>query len=282
MRIITHMNVDLDAVCSVWAARKFVPQCAGAPVEFRRADWNGIFETETIEVVLILDMDAGGLGLKGEKDADGTVHSCFASIVSRFASEDEKRALDPLIRFVDAQDAHGSAVRFLAPEASKDAQRIIMATGINAVLRAFQAVYVNDDERVVEKMSEILDGLLKNARGRLGAEAEADKAFVHKESKVAILVDARHMATMGVLFERGVRVVVYVDGNNIGLVRGNDVTIRMDHPSICKVVEDVGEISEWFKHSAGFLFSRGTRKAPATSLSKVSPSALARAAAKLL
>jgi len=82
----------------------------------------------------------------------------------------------------------------------------------------------------------------------------------------------RKFATNGVLFEeRGVRVIVYVDGNNLGVIRHGDESLRMDHAEICAVVEAAGETNEWFAHPAGFLFCRGSRKAPAENPSKVNP-----------
>jgi len=63
--------------------------------------------------------------------------------------------------------------------------------------------------------------------------------------------------------------IVYVDGMNIGVIRRDDVSTRMDHPRIREVVETAGEAGEWFAHPAGFLYCRGSRKAPATSRSRV-------------
>jgi nanoRNase/pAp phosphatase (c-di-AMP/oligoRNAs hydrolase) len=40
-RIITHQYVDVDAVSSVWATRKFVPGYSTAPVVFVPGNWNG-------------------------------------------------------------------------------------------------------------------------------------------------------------------------------------------------------------------------------------------------
>ena len=102
MRIFTHFNVDLDAVCSVWAAKQFVSGAAEATVEFRPANWDG---AEMSEGDLAVDIAAGGRGMKGEKGENGIVHSCFASIVAGHASAEDRSALANLVRFVDAQDA---------------------------------------------------------------------------------------------------------------------------------------------------------------------------------
>lgn len=281
MKIFTHFVVDLDAVCSVWAAKQFIAGTQDAIVDFRPANWDG---SDMAEGDLALDIDAGGRGLKGEKGEGGIVHSCFASIVAKHSSPADWSALANLVLFVDAQDAHGSAVKFLAPEASREAQEVLAMTGLNAVLRALQATHSRNDALVVERMSEILSGMLQAGRARQRAVVEADKAEIIDGGKVAIVVNSREFATNGVLFEeRGVRVIVYVDGYNLGVIRHGDESLRMDHAELRAVVEAAeGEASEWFAHPAGFLFCRGSRKAPAENPSKVNPRAIAEVAAKLL
>jgi hypothetical protein len=280
MKIFTHFVVDLDAVCSVWAAKQFITGTAKATVEFRPANWDG---NDMAEGDLAVDIPAGGRGMKGEKGENGIVHSCLAFIVSQHASPEDQAALASLVRFVDAQDAHGSAVKFLAPEASREAQEALAMTGLNAVLRALQAANPRNDAVVVEKMSEILSGMLQAGRARQRARAEADRAEILDGGKVAIVVNSREFATNGILYEeRGVRVIVYVDGNNLGLIRHGDEALRMDHAELRAVVEDASEVDEWFAHPAGFLFCRGSRKVPAENPSKVDPRTLAETAARLL
>ena len=309
MKIFTHINQDLDAVCAVWAARQFVPGAKDAPIEFRPANWDGDGMSEGD---LALDMDAGGRGLKGEVGEDGVVHSCFALVVARYAPQDDQRALDNLVIFVDAQDAHGSAVKHLlrprsacptaeglgyaneyaqgllewAYEAGRptpDAVDVLAATGLNAVFRALQAAHPRNDTLVIERMSEILNGMLQAGRARQRAVKEADRAEILPGGQVAIVTNSREYATNGILFgERGVRVIVYVDGHNLGVIRHGDEQLRMDHPTIKSVVAEAGEAAEWFAHPAGFLYCRGSRKAPAQSPSRVDPRTLAEAARALL
>ena len=280
MKLHTHFMVDLDAVCSVWAARKFIPGAKDATVEFRPASWNGEGMAEND---FALDIDAGGRGMKGEKGEGGLVHSCTALIIAKYASPADQSALANLIRFVDAQDAHGSAVKFLAPEMNQKAQETFGATGLNAVLRALQATHPRNDAIVCERMSEIFSGMLHAGRARQRAVIEADKAEILGDGKVAIVTNSREFATNDMLFEnRGVRVIVYVDGHNLGVIRHGDEPLRMDHAEFRAIVEADGELNEWFAHPAGFLFCRGSRKAPAENPSKVSPRKLAEIAVRLL
>lgn len=236
---------------------------------------------------LAVDIAAGGRGLKGQKDPDGTVHACFSQIIVEHAPAEDRQALARLIAFIDAQDAHGSAVQHLAPGLDREAAEVLASSGINAVLRALQSRHPRNDALVCERMAEIFDGMLQAGRARARAEAEADRAEVLPGGKVAIVRDSREFATNGVLFERGVRVIVYVDGMNIGLIRHSDETLRMDaldfRGTIAVAGEHIGDDpGGWFAHPAGFLFCRGSRKAPATTPSRVDPRDLAEAARLLL
>lgn len=270
--IITHFNVDLDAVASLWAYGKFSGQPVSLDnVKFVPANFDG---SGMGEGDVALDIYAGGKGIKGEKGKDGAVHSCFASLISAYCDEGEQLALKELVAFVDAQD-RGNAAKNLG--VTGDAARIWSFTGLNSVLRAFQGMNPRNDRLVAEKMFEIFDGLYHSGQRRAEAEKEADTAKILGD--VAIIENAKCFGTNGTLFERGIKSVVFVDGNNLGAVRGDDADIRMDHPAIKAAV---GDEQGWFFHPAGFLAARGTRKAPAESKSAVQPQALADAIQKAL
>jgi hypothetical protein len=282
-RIFTHMGVDLDATASVWWQRR-QPGYEDAEVKFVPANWQG---DELEEGDIALDLDAKGRGIKGTKGEDGWRHSCFAALLKATASEEDQRALRALVAFIDTQDTFGSVVRHFAPAIGREAEHALQFTGVNAVLRALQAKFPKDDAKVLERMSEIYDGMLEVGRRRLAAEDEADQAE-WVGSKVAISREAKLAATRFVLVERGADVVVYTNGCNVGIWRNQGVTLRMDHPDLVAVVELFGEKVEgnrpdrWFAHPDGFLLCWGDAKAPRTTPSAVDPKALAEAAARLL
>lgn len=271
-RIFTHFNVDLDAVASVWAVKTFISDMAESEVEFKPANWDG---SELEEGDMAVDISAGGKGIKGETGENGVVHSCFAYIVKKYASDNDQKALTNLVEFIDAQDAHGLAVNYFIPDVANKEKFILAATGINAVLRALQAVHPRNDLLVIERMSEIFTGMLYSGRARQLAEIEAERAEILEGGKVAIVKNAKQFATNGILYDKGIQAIVYIDGNNLGLIRSNTVKLSMSHPNIVAIVKEAGELNEWFAHSAGFLFCRGSRKAPAETKSKVDPKKLA-------
>lgn len=276
MTIFTHVNVDLDAVASVWAARNFKGM-KDAKVEFRPAQWGG--EEMTTDDMAV-DIVADEKGIKGEKETNGTIHSCFVSIM-KCALENVRYALRNLITFINFQDSRGSAIESLL--SSVTVQKWQMETIVTASLQSvFNALkFGNSDQFVVEHMSEIFDGYLKVGLARLDAKKEVKRAEILPGGKVAIIKTENEFLPTAELFRKGAKAVVCQDGFSLGVIRERNETIRMDDPSVIAVVESAGEAVEWFAHSAGFLYCRGSRKSPATTPSRVDIRKLAEAVAGL-
>ena len=272
-RLFTHMKLDLDAAWSAWATKVFVPRMAQAQVLFMPANWDGAGMTD---LDMAVDICAGGRGIKGQQE--GTlVSSAFAMIIQMHASPEDQLALAPFVKFVDAQDMHGSAYEYYLADIAPEVIEIFSRTGLNACFRAAQTMYRNNDPELFRFMSFYFNGLLKTSRSQVRAEEEAVQfaEYIGDDRRVAIMRYARFTGTNHALFRHGVQAIVYVDGFNIG-VTNRKGKIRCDHPLIRAVVEPTGE--KWFIHPAGYVFGNGTRKSPATKPSKVDPFALARAA----
>ena len=270
-RIFLHDNLDIDAVASAWAAERFIPGFKDATFAFRPADYDG---HEMDEGDIAVDMT---IGIKGKLDDDGTQHSSFASIIAQYAPLEDQAALHPLVTFIDAQDSYGSAIKHMVPDIDDDALNILSTVTVSSVLRALQNTNQRNDRSVLYKMLMIFDGLFGCGKARQEAEKEADQAELLADGQVAIVDNSRRYATNSILFNRGVRAIIYIDDYNLGVVRSSEEAFRADDPRICAVVEAAGEFDEWFAHSAGFLFCRGSGKSRQTSPSQVNPRDLAQA-----
>lgn len=266
--IYTHQSIDLDAAASVWFYRRFVQPVD--PVAFKPANWDG---AELTSCDIALDMDCG---VKGRHDPDGRVHSCFATLVEQYAASQDQQALANLLTYVDYQDMTGGAEKAFGVTDPR-ALRVLSATGLNAIFRALKNSVPKDDYKLLELTETIFDALLEQGRSEVRAEREADLA--EWVGCVAIKRDAREFATMDVLFARGARAVVYVDGFNLGVVRAEGVTARMDDDLIRTLVADE---DRWFFHPAGFMAARGTNKAPVEGPSRVRAEKLARVVDRVL
>jgi len=262
-RIYTHISVDIDAVSSVWFASRFMFPEENLDIRFVSANWDGE-EMEKEDVAL--DIHAGGKGIKGRTDKNGKVHSCFASLV--FACEDKevKKTLKTLSYLIDKHDAFGSS-------SGGNKKNISAFIGLSISLRSLQAKH-KSDYMVVSRMFEILDGLYEINKAKEDFRKNIGK-YVEVVGRTALLIVEGQSATSSRgLFQRGFDAVVYVDGYSIGLLVRDGHSI--DQPELKDFFRKSGEENEWYFHSAGYMVSRGTRKSPAETTSRIDPYQLAK------
>lgn len=294
--IFTHKNPDLDARLSLVAVRKYVPGAKNARIALHPANWDG---KEMGPNDIAVDMEAGGRGWKGEKDADGKVHSCFSLVMQRYAPTAHLQALRDLIAYVDTGDSQGNVVKALVPGVSNEVRDILSAGGLSVLVAALGTFHGNNNEiTVIRRLEEYFEGMLAYYVRRLAAETEADNAELFANGKVALVINGGRNVTYA-LYGRGVRIVVFKNGYGTGVTREQTETVPMDHGKFIAVVNAAGEevmnddgvligkkigdgAKKWFAHSDKFLLASGTPKSPTTFSSKVDPRELAWVAAKLL
>jgi hypothetical protein len=283
VKIFTHVHVDLDAVASVWAARQFIPGASSATVEFVSANWDG--NGMSFEDIAV-DIEAGGKGLKGEKDLELRVHSCFSLILKKYAAINDQLSLMRIASYIDLEESRGSVLGVLFPDLDKETRLMLSSANLNMALRSLYQIHGKNDQIVTERMSEIFSGIFNLGKEYMVAKEKADQAEI-VGGLVAIIQNPGPGVNHLLFTEKNVRAIVYVSGNDLGIVRGEGVAARMDHSEVRRVVEKAGEevgdgTGKWFAHSSGFLFCRGSRKSPAESLSKVNPHDLAEAIVRVL
>ena len=267
--IITHCNVDLDACASVWAVEKFVPgYYRDTHVSFVPANWRGtegVDHTDPEGEALAVDISAGIKGLN---------NCAFAKILWQWAPAEAQKALNPLVRYITAQDQTGCAEAELLGEDG----RFMAAYGLNAVLNSLRRCYRNDDVRIVKAMGDIFDGWYEGAEERIQAipiaEEAARAATARGLAHVVVVPDGAPAGVNGILYDMGAKALVFQDGNNIGVIRSNKETFHLG--DILRESGILPDGEEWFSHPAGFLVAHGTRKAPATEHTSVDALSLAR------
>lgn len=286
--IYTHRNPDIDSIMSIAALMFFRPEFADAHIQFENADWYDEDGDIVTEHDIILDMDANGQGIKGRVDADGTTHSCFAMVCERFGNKRDCAALESHIIVIDAHDAFGDHIGHLAPGLDVKTKRILTDTSMIGFYRSMKALMSNGDVGDLDMLAAFrvhLAGFVMNGRAWLDAPAviESNKVIILPGGRVAITEEVKnHRVGEYLTTEMGVRIVIYVDGNNLGVKRRPFEPVRVTDESIMELARKVGELDEWFPHKAGWLFAWGTKKNPKDEKSKVDAYNLALAADKLI
>ena len=245
IKVITHVSVDLDAVCSVWAYKRAQEHGTRFEMVFKPANW--VPETEDDKKAVILDMDSG---LKGDP-------SCFGEIINKYWPTLKDW---PLVDYVNIQDNKGRANEILSKD--KKSSDILATATLTAVLVAFKNLY-GRDERVLEEMEKLLDGLsITHQLHKQGVEAAKKAEWI---GTVAISRNLNSPVVNGILFGKGAIAVIYIDGPNLGIVKGSEGP-SLDIPAL---IDYIKKEEGWYIHPKGFLVARGTRKSPVTTPSKL-------------
>lgn len=274
----THISPDLDSVFSCCAVKAFIPGFSESPVRFVPADWDG---QEMDPGDIAIDIDAGGKGIKGHQDHDGTVHSCFRALMEKYAHRDINNALLMLIKFVDFHDSRGNVpFNMLNDAVPNQIKAILNIASLNFTLRALQE-YHKDDETVFERIWEVFQGTIRIKMSHLEARRKySEIVSLLPSGKIAIINQPGDLR-FAHLFPDSVIFYIYVDGNNLGISRMAG-KIPANHPKIRELIEFAGEKSSWFATPDGRLYCHGSRKSPQENASCVDPMELAKALDRLL
>lgn len=307
MRILTHLHLDLDAVASVWFALRFILKVKSGEEKDRQVsfialktakDLKEFFvrddDSGQIEIIFIpaawdgsalkdgdlaLDIEAGSGGIKGERDEDGTVHSCFMSLVQNYAGDQKVSSiLKNLAQVIDHHDAYGSNGERVSPlDWAEDRKRFQLFSSSFLILQAFRSSFNGSDQKICQRMIEFFDGWFRLSFEET-YESEDVLESIKKVGKVAILFQEKGKKFNRVrrtVFSSNFEAYIYVDGCDMGIIVKDPFRVRADDRRILKVIRKKKE--EWFTHSKGYLISWGSRKSPAELPSQVNPFDLAEA-----
>jgi len=252
MKVYTHSYVDLDAAFSAALVR--LNNCdKKCDIKFIPADHDGVGLDDGDSI--IVDVYAGGKGLKGDKSA-------FSSYLSMHCNNVYQEAFSNLANFIDAQDSTGDWTTGYE----------IYGDGIDSIptlqylFNSLRSSF-DDDEALVNFAHNVLIGDLANYKKLKKALLEADESeWVY--NNIAI-TKGKEVQTTGILFSRGADFVIYENGNNLGVLRSKYLTKINLGDKLKK------ELPSWFHHESGFLSSWGTRKAVKSAPPSISSEQLA-------
>jgi CRISPR-associated protein Csx3 len=260
----THQFVDSDAVASLWAYKRYaVPETRETKIEFATAGEKSDLQSTDI----FLDIDGG---IKGKKESDGRTHSCFKYLLDLYAPPEEKEALRYLVEYIDRIDSYGPG-NLLKPLGAETA-KVVSENTLREILESLRHSNLGTDKNIYSTFEPILNGILERGKLRMSAEQEASRAEFPFGTNIAIIRDRKNPFSADLLFERGAKVVIYTDGNNIGAIRKDGESFSLKD----LLEEKLGrQETGWFFHDHGFLAARGTFKNPSSSKSSIEPEKIA-------
>ncbi len=204
--IVTHISPDLDAVTSIWLIKRFLPGWKNADIAFVPAEqtFNGKQPDEDPEIIHV---DTGG----GKFDHHGTTsYTSAALLVFQFLNENpyikkkDAIALERIVKYVTEID-NFQEVNF--PEPCAD----IYDYAPHQLIFAMRSMYA-DDHKLVEKFSEILEGMLIVIKNKIAAEKDIADGFIFR-TKIgkAIAFESKNEESVKLALKNGYDIAVRKD-----------------------------------------------------------------------
>jgi len=288
--IVVHRNVDVDAVVSAYLFAKVV--CMGDKKRYSVITEDKLSQIPDGSEIAILDMPIKQevLDIIREKNLDLLDHfdhhseeykdypSTAAVLKEEFGMDSEWNTDDDgtyynlswLEYYVQLANASDSGEVLKQPQGIK-------LFHLSGYINAMRTAGYTDDKIILE-VFRILD-LYKAMLIRMAeSEALTQDVPIHELNgiRVAVVENADTQINQA-LFEKGVDLIIFSDGNNLGIIRNANVS-RPDLTKLKPFIRNAlinkragKEFEEWFFHPAGFIAARGTRKHPAKTPSALTP-----------
>lgn len=280
--IILHRNVDVDAIVSAYLYAKVV--CFGDKKRYSIITEEKLDKIPDGSEIAVLDMplkqelqktiEERNLNLLHHFDHHSEEYSHYPSTAaiikeelgfdSEWNTDDDGTYYDPswLEYYVELANACDTAQVIKQPAPIK----LFHLSGFINALRT--SGY--SDEKIIGEVFRILDIYKPMLQKLAEAEALTENIPIHVISDVSVaVVENADTRVNQALFEKGVDLIIFRDGNNLGILRNANV----DKPDLTKLKPFIRgtlidrraeeEFEEWFFHPAGFIAARGTRKHPA-------------------
>ena len=266
-RVIFHRYSHLDDAACQWFLRE-VAQINGEFVFLP----NDAIEINQEEGEIGLDVIAPG-AVKGYQHSDGSYSSAFRFVVEVFFPDDcnEKRALEPLVKWVDGDDNTGSATKaILGVE-----HDLIETVGLTNQFHAYKSLYESHGDAIINQRygEQVLTPIyLHQLKYEEACQTVVNNCNIYQDGVVGICLGHVPRVAQGypqkILSEQakdldGLKPVIFLYRDpkmGLGMIRMID-DLRLDEPELQKFMSKFNG-AEWFFHPGGFMAACGSGTTP--------------------
>jgi len=268
MYVVTHQNVDLDAVVSAYIAR-LIWNNAERVVTLDKIDsipdGSQIIVLDTpIDRSLEKKIKEKNLILIAHHDHHTKAFADYPSTASILYKEYRKQLPEWVKYLAEAASASDSGDIFKVENAGI---KLFHLSGYITAMRTRGY----SDEAIIDEIFRIIDTYSLFLQSIAEAEKEVRAEIAKAGDYLVAKVDRMSSHSSFFLFSvKGVHFIVGRDGNNIMVMRN----AILDKPNLSELKPEIEkkvgeEIKEWFFHPKGFIACRGTRKHPVNTPSKI-------------
>jgi len=244
-KIITHVNPDLDAVCSVWLLKRFLLGWQEVEIDFVRADDKQI-DKDNNDLVYV-DVGLGKFDHHQTNKHISASKLCWDYIQEIRAGEKlgllEENAINRLVDIVTQVDNNDDS---LWPEAKDDRFQFYLQN----LVEGWRELPLNDLE-VIEEGFKMLDVILINLKNKIRAKEGLEKAtnFQTKWGKgIGLETGNKHFLYFGEI--HGYAVVIIKNPENGGVRIHARPGSKVDFTKVYDKVKKLDPKADWFLHSS--------------------------------
>lgn len=244
-KIITHINPDLDAVCSVWLLKRFLPGWQEAEIDFIMADEKQI-EKENGDQ-LFVDVALGKLDHHQVSGYLSASKLCWDYVKKArkeaIVSDLDSQAIERLVAIVTEID---NARDLSWPEAKDDRYQFYL----HNLIEGWRELPLNDME-VIEEGFKMLATILLHFKNKIRAEEEMAKATIFQTQwGKGIGVESGNKHFLILAQSQGYH-VAFIKNPKTGAIRIHaKPNSKVDLTEIYHQVKKLDPQSDWFLHSS--------------------------------
>ncbi len=266
-RIIFHRYSHLDDAACQW----FLREVANVQGEFVFLP-NDAIEINQDEGEIGLDVIAPG-AVKGYQHADGSYSSAFRFVVEVFFPDDcnERRALEPLVKWVDGDDNTGSATKALLGEE----HHLIEIVGLTNQFHAYKSLYESHGDAIINQRygEQVLSPIyLHQVKYEEACQNVQTNCEIYQDGIVGVCLGHVPREAQGypqklltskadTLKQIRPTIFMYRDPKmGLGMIRMID-DLRLDKVELQEFMNQFNR-DEWFFHPGGFMAACGSGTTP--------------------
>lgn len=255
--IVTHLSPDLDSITSCWLIKRFLPSWKKAKIILVPAGstLNNKPPDENPEIIHV-DTGMGRFDHHQTEENTCATKKVFEHLIEKkYLKQSQIRPLERMVEFVNLID-HFQEVYFPQPRSDH------YDFSLHQIIEGLKSV-INDDDKIIETVFILLDGVFQIFINKIRAEEELKKAFIFNTKwGKALAVESKNEETIKLALKMGFKLAIRKNPEK-GFVRIKSLPEKkIDLTPLYQKIKTLDKKGTWFLHSSKNMLLNSSSKNP--------------------
>lgn len=255
--IVSHLSPDLDSITSCWLIKRFLPGWKKAKIILVPAGstLNNKPPDENPEIIHV-DTGMGRFDHHQTNDNTCAAKKVFEHLIEKkYIKQSQMRPLERIVEFVNLID-HFQEVYFPQPRSDH------YDFSLHQIIEGLKSV-INDDDKIIETVFILLDGVFQIFINKIRAEEELKKAFIFNTKwGKALAVESKNEETIKLALKMGFKLAIRKNPEK-GFVRIKSLPEKkIDLTPLYQKIKTLDKKGTWFLHSSKNMLLNSSSKNP--------------------